>query len=107
MAKKKKGSNTLEMFKAWLSGVEEMQGPDWTPSPEQWKKIRDKIENIEEEVPQAVPAGTAAQSVTPIPQFPISLPQMMALQQPAYASSGLQPTTIDINNPPPVGEEFV
>lgn len=34
---------TLNQFKSWLEGVEEMQGEDWTPSPEQWKKIRNKI----------------------------------------------------------------
>ena len=100
MAKKKKSGNSLEMFKAWLSGVEEMQGPDWTPSPEQWKKIRDKIENIEEEVQQVAPIVQ-----TNIPQFPISIPQLTA--QPAYISSGLQPASVDPNNPPPVGEEYI
>ena len=33
----------IDTFKAWLSGVEDMQGDDWTPSAEQWKKIRSKI----------------------------------------------------------------
>ena len=33
----------IDTFKAWLSGVEDMQGDDWTPCAEQWKKIRSKI----------------------------------------------------------------
>lgn len=34
-------------FRSWLEGVEEMQGDDWTPSPEQWKKIRAKIDLLD------------------------------------------------------------
>ena len=101
MAKKKKSSsNTLEMFKAWLSGVEEMQGPDWTPTAEQWKKIRNKIDEIEDEQP-------TSQQLQP--QFPLPIPHLIQTpgQQPAYMHSGLQPAPIDPNNPPPVGDEFV
>lgn len=38
---------TLEQFRAWLCGVEDMQEIDWTPSPSQWKKIRDKLDEID------------------------------------------------------------
>jgi hypothetical protein len=37
---------TLDNFKMWLSGVEEMQIPDWFPTETQWKKIREKIDTI-------------------------------------------------------------
>ena len=45
-----KGSKrqTLGEFKAWLSGVEEMQSEGWSPDLGQWKKIREKIDNIVE-----------------------------------------------------------
>lgn len=37
-------------FRAWLQGVEDMQDDGWVPSPAQWKKIRAKIDLIEEQV---------------------------------------------------------
>jgi hypothetical protein len=37
---------SLNEFRAWLSGVEEMQSDDWTPDPTQWRRIREKIEDI-------------------------------------------------------------
>lgn len=39
---------TINDFKMWLSGVEEMQDDDWTPTQSQWKRIRGKIDNIQE-----------------------------------------------------------
>lgn len=41
---------SLKDFKMWLEGVEEMQSEGWTPTPEQWNKIRSKIDIIEETV---------------------------------------------------------
>ena len=40
---------TLNEFKAWLDGVEELQLDDWTPTPPQWVLIRAKIDNIVEQ----------------------------------------------------------
>lgn len=49
MAKKNtKISLSVSEFRSWLEGVEDMQGDDWSPSLEQWKKIRSKIELLEE-----------------------------------------------------------
>jgi hypothetical protein len=49
MARKNvKTSLTVTDFRSWLEGVEDMQGDDWSPSLEQWKKIRSKIELLEE-----------------------------------------------------------
>jgi hypothetical protein len=39
---------TIKDFKMWLEGVEEMQDENWTPSPTQWKRIREKIDSITE-----------------------------------------------------------
>jgi hypothetical protein len=37
---------TLQEFKAWLEGIEEVQPANWHPTIEQWKLIRDRIEHI-------------------------------------------------------------
>ncbi len=37
---------SLNEFRAWLSGVEEMQPDNWTPDPTQWRRIRQKIEDV-------------------------------------------------------------
>jgi len=34
-------------FRAWLSGIEDMQPDDWSPSRDQWIKIRAKIDSVE------------------------------------------------------------
>lgn len=44
---------TIKEFKMWLEGVEEMQPEGWTPDARQWKRIREKLETIEEAVPVA------------------------------------------------------
>lgn len=38
---------SFQEFKAWLQGVEEMQDEGWTPTAVQWKKIKDKLEQID------------------------------------------------------------
>jgi hypothetical protein len=49
--KTKPALSVLE-FKAWLEGVEDMQGATWIPSKEQWKKIRSKIQLLADAVEQ-------------------------------------------------------
>lgn len=39
---------TLGEFRAWLSGVEEMQSDDWAPDLSQWTRIRERIDEIVE-----------------------------------------------------------
>lgn len=39
-------SITVEMFKMWLEGVEEMQKLGWHPTATQWKTIRSKIDML-------------------------------------------------------------
>ena len=43
---------TVKEFRMWLEGVEEMQEADWTPTPSQWSRIREKINTITDEAPQ-------------------------------------------------------
>jgi hypothetical protein len=48
MAKKRVKKQTLAEFRAWLSGVEELQPEDWAPDATQWKTIREKMDHISE-----------------------------------------------------------
>ena len=50
MTDKKTKTITLENFRSWLEGVEEMQEEDWVPSAAQWKTIRKKIDSIEKQL---------------------------------------------------------
>jgi len=50
----KKGVSVTD-FKNWLSGVLDFQPEDWTPNAEQWKKILDKIEQLDETQHQHAP----------------------------------------------------
>jgi hypothetical protein len=38
---------TISEFKAWLEGITDLQGEEWSPNPEQWKKIKSKLFSIE------------------------------------------------------------
>lgn len=111
----------------WLQGVEEMQDSGWTPTPAQWTKIREKIDQIHESSPlkiaqpapvptyralmpesaaPALPAGPtmfAAPSVLSAPQqMPMAAPQPMS--QTAQQLFGTNPSlpvkapTIDTSN---------
>lgn len=68
ISKKSQQPDTIDVdtFKAWLQGVEDMQSPDWAPNVEQWRKIRQKIDQLE--VPEDQPQG---QQVLPMPSYPI------------------------------------
>jgi hypothetical protein len=46
----KKKVISIQEFKAWLEGVEEMQGSTWIPDAKQWKRIRQKINQIHETI---------------------------------------------------------
>lgn len=49
--RKKLEKQSLTEFRAWLSGVEEMQDPGWIPNESQWELIRQRIDLIEEPQP--------------------------------------------------------
>lgn len=91
MAKKRNKKITLNEFKAWLEGVEELQPEDWSPNAEQWKLIRDKINSIKEEVVKQQPKQVDQQNITPQPQ-----PQPQPAQRSAQA-----PSSMPLPPPPP------
>lgn len=68
MAKKKQEQQriTLTQFKTWIKGFEELSDSekDWCPTPAQWKKIRDKLELIDE---TSSPQGQSKMVVTTSP----------------------------------------
>jgi len=43
---------TVQEFRYWLEGVEEMQPEGWSPDTRQWKRIREKLYTIVETVQQ-------------------------------------------------------
>lgn len=72
---------TLGEFRAWLEGVEELQGDDWHPDAEQWKLIRAAIDGIVEEEPEIItvsapsPAPSYSRPVDSIVSAPIQYPR--------------------------------
>lgn len=73
-------SMSLVEFKAWLKGVEEMQGPGWSPSLEQWVLIRNRLQSVMDSQPsqptqsqnnQLVhqPAQASYSDLVPVDQF--------------------------------------
>jgi hypothetical protein len=54
MATKKKQAApkryTVKEFKTWIEGISEFQPADWCPDAAQWKIIREKIGNLNDEV---------------------------------------------------------
>ena len=75
---------SLNEFKAWLEGIEELQPRDWAPNSDQWKTIRNKIKLIEESEP------VVSQVLQPVPQL-APVPQQSAFSVP--------------NNPAPTVEQ--
>lgn len=93
----KKTQINLLQFKSWLEGFLEMQSDDWSPDLMQWKKIREKIDLIEEN-PRSFKSGGAGPSYDegyPAPVYAASPPAQsgFAVSQPTMS----QPM---IANPP-------
>ena len=57
---------TLNDFRSWLQGVEDMQEEGWIPNATQWVKIRQKIDLIEEQ-PQLMTPGPMYRAASPVP----------------------------------------
>jgi hypothetical protein len=57
---------SLNDFRSWLQGVEDMQDDNWTPTSTQWIKIRQKIDCIEQQAslpnPPVYPTGVRTAS---------------------------------------------
>lgn len=86
---------TLSEFRAWLSGVEEMQSEDWFPSREQWNTIRAKIDSIEEST-KPFNNGAQAPQNNVQQQFP---PQVPAQNQSAFTPTFARPAGPVDNRP--------
>jgi hypothetical protein len=84
--KTKPALSVLE-FKAWLEGVEDMQGATWIPSKEQWKKIRSKIQLLADTIEQ--PGYIQQQQLYPQQLYPYHQP---ATSLEPSASVNLLPT---------------
>jgi len=63
MADEKKKKLTVKEFRMWLEGVEEMQPEGWTPTETQWRRIREKIDQVQDVV-------VAPPAVQEIPMMP-------------------------------------
>lgn len=64
---------SVREFRAWLSGVEEMQPDGWSPDAGQWKKIREKINTLADSVVhettvQNITNNTASKHTNSVPQ---------------------------------------
>lgn len=95
---KKNQSNkktSVREFKAWLSGVEEMQPLDWVPDASQWKVIRAKIDTITEEQQSGAVVNAAVQPFAGRPE--------MAKESTPAKVTGSKPTVkrvVDQSAPP-------
>ena len=79
-------------FKAWLQGVEDMQEDGWVPSPIQWKKIRSKIDQIG--------ATQPATNAPPAPMFPSYPPNVRGIDT-AYIAPEAPTSSLNIPIPTP------
>jgi hypothetical protein len=88
---------TLAEFKAWLSGVEEMQADDWAPTLVQWRRIRAKFMQIEED--QAPQRRGPIQSYPQQGYFPpADVPPSRPQPLPSSLASTLKTPDIDSSN---------
>lgn len=61
---------SLRDFKQWLAGVEDMQPEDWTPTAEQWSRIREQIDMIKETVTVETTEEQSTTTAHTTPQAP-------------------------------------
>ncbi len=93
---KRKPKQTLAEFRAWLSGVEELQTDDWFPTMEQWSLIRGRIDKIIEPEPiveHLLPSG----SVSTQPFIPHADAPAIGIPPPPPASGGVPGGNIEPN----------
>lgn len=91
MSDKEQKKLGINEFRTWLEGVEAFQPEGWVPSLDQWKIIREKIDQLNDEPTPArvtgyVPPQYSQQSQTPEMQIP--------------AESQLSRSTTSQNRPP-------
>lgn len=119
-AKKSKGIKnlvTVRELKTWLDGYCSAHGEGWSPTPEQWEIIRDKIFSLQEseEAPytgpfespygvaplQSPPKGPIPRASTPV-AMPPSLPPQQFMTGEGGALSSLPPSMIGATDRPAI-----
>ena len=109
MAKKKEQQKiTLTQFKTWIKGFEELSDSekDWCPTLSQWKKIREKIELIDEQSIQQNNPRVVASTTQPHVETMTPPPSSGLLQPPSGLSraprmvSNIPVSTSPLNQPP-------
>lgn len=94
--RKKKKKISLNEFRAWLEGVEELQPEGWSPSGEQWQLIREKFDSIVED-PRPASKTRAEAPVAqpqPVPQHQ-PVPQGPPQHRPAPPPMAMGPSELE------------
>lgn len=86
----KKNGLSVNEFKMWIAGIEDMQEKGWTPNASQWAKIKAKITQLEDTVVEYQPERTTVQSYQ---REPIEQPNpwQQPLIQPMHTSLDMIP----------------
>lgn len=100
MAKKTKlTAMSIRELKTWLDGYCSALGDEWSPTPEQWKMIKDKIFSLEDSDESYVKAPKGRK---PQPGQPFSIGQSYG---PVVESDPYGANNPDFANPPPMPRE--
>lgn len=109
---KKRNSISMDQFRSWLEGVEDMQPADWTPDQEQWRRIREKIDlvdvTINDQASYAQSTPMQRGGTTPVvPAIPPMPPRVATAFDNAQIVGGMPtaPSAMD-NTVPPDGNPF-
>ncbi len=92
---------SVSEFRSWLEGVEDMQGDDWSPDLSQWKKIRGKIELLEEVDYSEVLAEMSKKQPTVVNNTQMASPRPPAFPAgPSFLDDGGPKLTTVMPSPP-------
>lgn len=118
MSRKRTQKKTYTEFLSWLEGVESMQEDNWVPTEQQWKKIREMLNNVKPDIVESkktstqsstVPAGPVARFIERpggpvIPQSTMHVPPQSAFEQPKQSVPQRPPVPSGIPQPPKGGK---
>lgn len=103
---------TIAEFKAWLEGITDLQGEDWTPNQDQWRKIKTKLfslegfdapleQHIARVIERAMPR--VRMPMVPPPDYNWQQAQQVQPQQPQVGTVPPgSPAPLDLANVPPL-----
>ena len=103
---KKKSSTqikTVKEFKVWISALEEFQGDDWCPTPEQWSVIRDKIDGLNETERESSQASSYSKPPATYSPSPSYFPNGSSSAGPSYAPPSTLSAVANYQQHAPVG----